>query len=126
MSQASAAGDRIVLSGMRFEGRHGATAEEREWPQLIELDVELWLDLSLAGRSDELAATVDYGPVIELCRDIIERRSFRLLEAIAEAAAAAILGATAAEAVVVRVRKPAVPIDADLEFAGVEIRRRRE
>ena len=126
MSEASAAGDRIVLSGMRFEGRHGATAEEREWPQLIELDVELWLDLSLAGRSDELAATVDYGPVIELCRDIIERRSFRLLEAIAEAAAAAILGATAAEAVVVRVRKPAVPIDADLEFAGVEIRRRRE
>ncbi|MBA3627511.1 MAG: dihydroneopterin aldolase [Chloroflexi bacterium] len=126
MSEASAAGDRIVLSGMRFEGRHGATAEEREWPQLIELDVELWLDLSLAGRSDELAATVDYGPVIELCRDIVERRSFRLLEAIAEAAAAAILGATAAEAVVVRVRKPAVPIDADLEFAGVEIRRRRE
>ena len=126
MSEASAAGDRIVLSGMRFEGRHGATAEEREWPQLIELDVELWLDLSLAGRSDELAATVDYGPVIELCRDIVERRSFRLLEAIAEAAAAAILGATAAEAVVVRVRKPVVPIDADLEFAGVEIRRRRE
>jgi len=126
MSEASAAGDRIVLSGMRFEGRHGATAEEREWPQLIELDVELWLDLSLAGRSDELAATVDYGPVIELCRDIVERRSFRLLEAIAEAAAAAILGATAAEAVVVRVRKPAVPIDVDLEFAGVEIRRRRE
>ena len=126
MSEGSAAGDRIVLSGMRFEGRHGATAEEREWPQLIELDVELWLDLSLAGRSDELAATVDYGPVIELCRDIVERRSFRLLEAIAEAAAAAILGATAAEAVVVRVRKPAVPIDADLEFAGVEIRRRRE
>lgn len=126
MSEASAAGDRIVLSGMRFEGRHGATAEEREWPQLIELDVELWLDLSRAGRSDELAATVDYGPVIELCRDIVERRSFRLLEAIAEAAAAAILGATAAEAVVVRVRKPAVLIDADLEFAGVEIRRRRE
>jgi dihydroneopterin aldolase len=126
MSEAGAGGDRIVLSGMRFEGRHGATAEEREWPQLIELDVELWLDLSLAGRSDELAATVDYGPVIELCRDIVERRSFRLLEAIAEAAAAAILGATAAEAVVVRVRKPAVPIDADLEFAGVEIRRRRE
>lgn len=123
MKEASAAGDRIVLSGMRFEGRHGATDEEREWPQLIELDVELWLDLSLAGRSDDLAATVDYGPVIELCRDIVERRSFRLLEAIAEAVAATILDATVAETVVVRVRKPAVPIDADLDFAGVEIRR---
>lgn len=125
MSEASAAGDRIVLSGMRFEGRHGATAEEREWPQLIELDVELWLDLSLAGRSDELAATVDYGPVIELCRDIVERRSFRLLEALAEALASAIMRVTDTESVVIRVRKPAVPIDADLDFAGVEIHRSR-
>ncbi len=125
MSEASAAGDRIVLSGMRFEGRHGATAEEREWPQLIELDVELWLDLSLAGRSDELAATVDYGPVIELCRDVVERRSFRLLEAIAEAVASSVLKGTAAEGVVVRVRKPAVPVDAELDYAGVEIRRGR-
>lgn len=123
MNEPRAAGDRIVLSGMRFEGRHGATQEEREWPQLIELDVELWLDLSVAGRSDELAATVDYGPVIELCRDIVERRSFRLLEALAEALAAAIMGATATESVVIRVRKPAVPIDVDLDFAGVEIRR---
>ncbi len=126
MTQPRWTGDRIVVSGMRFEGHHGDTEEERELPQLIELDVELFLDLAVAGMTDELAATVDYGPVIELCRDIVERRSFRLLEAIAEAAAAAILGATAAEAVVVRVRKPAVPIDADLEFAGVEIRRRRE
>ncbi|MDQ3492496.1 MAG: dihydroneopterin aldolase [Chloroflexota bacterium] len=125
MNEPRAAGDRIVLSGMHFEGRHGATEEEREWPQLIELDVELWLDLSLAGRSDELAATVDYGPVIELCRDIVERRSFRLLEALAEALASAIMRATATESVVIRVRKPAVPIDADLDFAGVEIHRGR-
>lgn len=126
MNEPRAAGDRIVLSGMRFEGRHGATEEEREWPQLIELDVELWLDLSLAGRSEELAATVDYGPVIELCRDIVERRSFRLLEALAEAIAAGIMRATATERVVIRVRKPAVPIDADLDFAGVEIQRSRD
>ncbi len=125
MNTPPAAGDRIVLSGMRFEGRHGVTQEERELPQLIELDVELWLDLDAAGRTDELAATVDYGPVIELCRDVVERRSFRLLEAIAEATAAAILRSTAALSVVVRVRKLAVPVDADLDFAGVEIQRGR-
>ncbi len=125
MNTPPAAGDRIVLSGMRFEGRHGVTEEEGELPQLIELDVELWLDLGAAGRTDDLAATVDYGPVIELCRDVVERRSFRLLEAIAEATAAAILRSTAALSVVVRVRKLAVPVDADLDFAGVEIQRGR-
>ncbi|CAN5742160.1 dihydroneopterin aldolase [soil metagenome] len=117
------ASDRIVLAGMRFLGRHGASEEERELPQPIELDVELWLDLSPAGTTDALATTVDYGPVIELCRDIVERRSFQLLEAIAEAVATAILRGTPAEGVVVRVRKPAVPVDADLDYAGVEIRR---
>jgi len=125
MNTPPAANDRIVLSGMRFEGRHGATEEERELPQLIELDVELWLDVAAAGRTDDLAATVDYGPVIELCRDVVERRSFRLLEAIAEATAAAVLHGTLAQSVVVRVRKLAVPVDADLDFAGVEIQRGR-
>jgi dihydroneopterin aldolase len=125
MNTPPAAGDRIVLSGMRFEGRHGVTQEERELPQLIELDVELWLDLAAAGRTDDLAATVDYGPVIELCRDVVELRSFRLLEAIAEATAAAVLRGTLAQSVVVRVRKLAVPVDADLDFAGVEIQRGR-
>lgn len=125
MTEPRPTGDRIVLAGMRFEGRHGATEEERELPQLIELDVELWLDLSAAGASDDLAATVDYGRVIELCRDLVERRSFRLLEAIAEAVAASVLRGTAAEGVVVRVRKLAVPVDAELDYAGVEIRRGR-
>ncbi len=125
MNTPPAAGDRIVLSGMRFEGRHGVTQEERELPQLIELDVELWLDLAAAGRTDDLATTVDYGPVIELCRDVVELRSFRLLEAIAEATAAAVLRGTLAQSVVVRVRKLAVPVDADLDFAGVEIQRGR-
>lgn len=125
MTTPRAAGDRIILAGLRFEGRHGATAEERELPQPIELDVELWLDLSTAGRSDDLAATVDYGPVIALCRDVVERRSFRLLEAIAEAAATAILRDTSAQSVVVRVRKPTVPVEADLDSVGVEIQRDR-
>ena len=118
--------DRIVLSGMRFEGRHGVGEEERSLPQLIEVDVELALDLGPAGTGDELERTVDYGPVIELCRRTVEERSFRLLEAIAEAIAADILASTAAESVTVRVRKPAVPVDADLEFAGVEITRGRK
>jgi len=118
--------DRIVLSSMRFEGRHGVGEEERSLPQLIEVDVELALDLGPAGTSDDLERTIDYGPVIDLCRRVVEERSFRLLEAIAEAIAADILASTTTESVTVRVRKPAVPVDADLDFAGVEITRKAE
>ncbi len=117
--------DRILLKGMRFEGRHGASDEERELPQLIEVDLEVETDLDRAGSSDDLAATIDYGPLIRLCRRVIEERSFHLLEAIADTIASAVLVSTSASAVTVRVRKLAVPVDADLDFAQVEIRRER-
>jgi dihydroneopterin aldolase len=117
--------DRIVLSGMRFEGRHGVGEDERSYPQPIEVDLEVHLDLEPAGRSDDLAQTVDYGPLIERCREVVEDRSFRLLEAIAETIAAATLADARVDAVVVRVRKLAVPVDADLDHAQIEISRSR-
>lgn len=117
--------DRVRLNGMRFEGRHGVSDEERELPQTIEVDLEVEADLAAAGASDDLARTVDYGPLIRLCGRIVEGGSFHLLEAIAEAIANEALATTAAAAVTVRVRKLAVPVDADIDSAEVEIRRER-
>jgi 7,8-dihydroneopterin aldolase/epimerase/oxygenase len=117
--------DRICLRAMRFEGRHGVSEDEREMPQELEVDLELETDLSAAARSDALEATIDYGPLVERCRAIVEGRSFHLLEAIAGAIADDVLARTPADAVTVRVRKLAVPIDADLDWAGVEVRRER-
>jgi dihydroneopterin aldolase len=118
--------DRIELRGMRFEGRHGVSDEEQALPQLLEVDVELELDLGPAAASDQLADTVDYGPIVEACRAVVEDGRQRLLEAIAGAVADRALAASpVVEAVTVRVRKLAVPIDADLDFAEVDLRRER-
>ena len=51
--------DRILLSRMRFDGRHGVSDEERATPQPFEVDVELYLDLQPAGIDDDLTKTVD-------------------------------------------------------------------
>ena len=118
--------DRIVLHAMEFEGRHGVTDEERSHPQLIEVDVEMSLDLRSAGTADDLEQTVDYGAAFDRCRLVVEERSFRLLEAIAEAVAQDLMATFApVDSVVVRVRKPGVPIDGVLDHAGVEIERTR-
>lgn len=118
--------DKIVLHAMEFEGRHGVGEDERSDPQLIELDVELMLDLHEAGAADDLDRTVNYSDVFDRCREIVEGQSFHLLEGIAEAVAADLLAAfPRLEAVVVRARKPGVPIDGVLEYAGVEIQRKR-
>lgn len=119
--------DRISLVGMRFEGRHGVSAEERALPQLLEVDVEIELDLAHASRSDELADTVDYGPLIDLAREVVEHEQQRLLEGVAGAIAdRALAAAPRIERITVRVRKLAVPVEADLDFAQVEVRRSRD
>ena len=117
--------DRIVLSGILVEGRHGVHPHEREVPQAFAVDVELALDLRPAGTTDDLARTVDYGTVDALVREIVEARSFFLIEALAEAIAAAILAAYPVDEVVVRVRKPAVLLNGPVEAVEVEIRRGR-
>jgi len=118
--------DQIFLRRMEFEGRHGVTEEERAQPQTIELDVELRLDLRAAGRTDDLAQTVDYGDVFEMCRAQVEQNTYHLLEGLAEAIATDILGRfPAVGSVVVRAMKPGVPLDGVVEHAGVGIERSR-
>ena len=117
--------DRITLQAMRFEGHHGVGEEERSFPQPLEVDLVVEADLARAGRTDDVADTIDYGPLVAAVGEIVERGSYRLLEAIAATIAGRVLETTVASAVTVRVRKLAVPVDADLEWAQVEIRRER-
>jgi dihydroneopterin aldolase len=118
--------DTITLRGLRYLARHGVTLEERLEPQPFEVDVVLRADLATAAASDELADTVDYAAVFTLVGEIVEGRSFRLLEALATAIAEAVLERTAAEEVTVRVRKPRAPLPGPFDHVEVELTRRRE
>jgi dihydroneopterin aldolase len=117
--------DRITLRGMRFLGRHGVTLEERMEPQPIEVDVEMALDLARSARSDELADTVDYAAVFADVAAVVERQSFRLLEALAAAISEAVLAQPHVASVEVRVRKPKAPLPGAFETVEVAIRRSR-
>ena len=117
--------DRIVLANMRFMARHGVHDWEQREAQPFEVDVELHRDLRRAGVDDDLAATIDYGPVYGLVQRILEGPPIRLLEALAEAIAGSLLAELDVIEVVVRVRKPGVRLAGPLDYAGVEIRRTR-
>lgn len=118
--------DRIVLTNLRFDAIHGVHPWEREASQPFEIDVELWLDLAPAGRSDELAQTVDYGRAYDVVAAVLQGPPRNLLESLAEAIATETLEAFAPVAsVVVRVRKPGVRLGGPLDHASVEVRRSR-
>jgi dihydroneopterin aldolase len=120
--------DRLTLIDMRFEGRHGALEGERDEPQPFEVDVILHANLRLADEGDELEATVDYRDIAEIARSVVEGPSVTLIEALAGDIARDVLAATDAalvDAVEVSVRKPAAPLDVELETVEVTLLRRR-
>ena len=55
--------DRIELRGLVLSAICGALPEERERAQPLEIDLDVVADLSVAGASDELADTLDYGAI---------------------------------------------------------------
>lgn len=117
--------DRIILPELRLQARVGVPDAERAAPQEIFVDVELHLDLSVAGATDALGDTVDYAAVCELLDRTARSRPFRLIEAIAEEAARAVLERFRVVEVRVRVRKPSALKTWGAPYAAVEVLRRR-
>ena len=114
-----------MLHNIQLQGRHGYYDHELEAPQPFEIDVELAINLQPAGVDDDLEQSVDYGRIYDVVRQIVESTSYRLLEALAEAISHEILADFPVTEVGVRVRKPAVKLGGPLDYAGVEIWRRR-
>jgi len=53
-------GDKLILRGLKFHGFHGVKPEERTLGQKFLVDVDAWLELREAGKSDRLSDTVSY------------------------------------------------------------------
>jgi dihydroneopterin aldolase len=119
--------DRIELRGLRVLGTHGVLVEERQRAQPFEVDVDIETSLEAAGRSDDLADTIDYGAVSLAVAaavagphaDLIEHLAARIVDAVFAAAGPRAL------AVGVTVRKLRPPVPVDLATAAVTITRPR-
>ena len=64
--------DVIELRGLRALGYIGALAEEQQRRQPFEVDLDVEVDLSQSGHSDDLDDTVDYGALCATVEGIIE------------------------------------------------------
>ena len=118
--------DMIELKGMVFYGFHGASAAEQEVGQRFVVDLEVRRDLSVAGRTDSLVDTVSYSRLYKVSKGVLEGERRKLLENVAEALAGLVLAEFDVESVMVRVKKPEVPMKGSiLDYAAVEISRHR-
>jgi dihydroneopterin aldolase len=105
-------------------GTHGALPEEQGRAQPFELDVDMTVDLALAGRTDALIDTVHYGDVSVAVARVVTGEQHRLLERLATRVADDVLAVDERiTSVTVTVRKLRPPLPVDLAAAAVTITR---
>lgn len=100
--------DTIFISELKVQTKLGVPDWERMVAQTIIIDIEIGYDLSLAGKSDAIADTIDYGAVVGRIRQTLNEHSFQLVEALAEHICQLIFSEFKASNVKIKVAKPAI------------------
>jgi dihydroneopterin aldolase len=78
----------IHIRGIRTDGRHGASRGEQDAPQPFLVD----LDLDVEAAGDDLGTTADYRVVVYAVQELVAKKSFALVETLAERIAGAVVG----------------------------------
>lgn len=115
--------DKIFVKDLLVRGIVGLNDWEREEKQDVVVNLTVWADLERAGRSDDVADSLNYRTLAKAVIHHVETSRPFLVEALAAGIARLILVEHGAERVLVRVEKPGA-----LRFArsvGVEIDRVR-
>ena len=113
--------DSITLQGLRIPAHHGVTDRERAAGQTFVVDVNAYLDVSAAGRSDELSSTVDYATLAEAIHRRVSGERWNLIERVAERVADLVLEDRRVSRVDVTVHKPEAPITVEFEDVAVTV-----
>ena len=117
--------DQIEISALRVVAIVGALPHEREIAQPLQIDLTLDVDLSDAGRSDDLDDTVHYGFVADQVIALVQESKDTLLERLAARIADEVLTFDRVEAVTVLVTKLRPPIAVDAASTAVRMHRTR-
>jgi dihydroneopterin aldolase len=111
---------------MKFYGYHGVFPEETKLGQRFMIDLTVELDLSKAGKSDDLSQSVNYADLYNTCKKVVEGETHKLVETVAERVAEEILASFGLiERCTVKAIKPDPPIPGHYDSVAVEITRGR-
>ncbi|MCJ7843012.1 dihydroneopterin aldolase [Lederbergia sp. NSJ-179] len=118
--------DKIFLNELEFYGYHGVLPEENRLGQRFLVNLIIESDLQEAGQTDDLAKTINYADVYRDCKEIVEEKTYQLIEAVAERIASVLLEKyKMIQRVTVKVVKPDPPIPGHYHSVAVEMTRER-
>ena len=117
--------DCIRIINLKIPARHGVYDFEKDKDKLFELDAELFLDLTIPGKSDQLKDSVNYAEVVEFITDIFILKDRNLIESVAEDISNKLLSKYPLKRVIIKIRKPHAPIKANFDNVEVELIREK-
>lgn len=119
--------DKILIRGLKLFAYHGVNPEEKEQGQNFIFDIDLYVNMNKACRSDNVDDTVSYAKVVKTVRRVFTAQKYNLIEKCAQVAADAILEEYSdVFKVEITLKKPQAPVNADFEYMGVNIVRDRK
>lgn len=117
--------DTIEIRGLRVHAYHGVHADEQRDGQVFVVDVGLEVDSLIAARTDSLDDTIDYAWLVRHVADLVRSTRFNLLEALGAHIADRLLVMDRVARVCVRITKPEVAFDEDVDAVVVTVQRSR-
>jgi dihydroneopterin aldolase len=119
--------DKVFVTNLCIHGYHGVFVEEQRLGQKFFLDIQCDVDTRACTHEDNYNDAVCYGELCKIAQRISDSGPFKLIESLGDRIARDIISRyRGVSRVSVSIRKPAAPIPALLDFAGVEIVRTRE
>jgi 7,8-dihydroneopterin aldolase/epimerase/oxygenase len=118
--------DKLEIHGAKFMCNLGVTADERGEKQEITVHVDFYTDIRKATASDDLADAVDYVAVYSTLKKVIEKQSYKLIETLGSRLADAVLHTFPISKVNVRIEKPSVLTDKNVDYAAIEVTREKQ
>jgi dihydroneopterin aldolase len=98
--------DCVFIEDLRIQTVIGVFDWEREITQTVSLDLQMDFDIRQAGKSDDIADTLDYKAVSKRLIQFVEASEFQLVEALAEHCAQIVLAEFPVSRVQLKLSKP--------------------
>ena len=98
--------DKIYIEGLQVYSLIGVYDWEREAKQRLLVDMQLFTDLSLAAKSDQVKDTLNYAEVASCVEQLANISEFELIEALADAMITRVFECFPVQKVCLKLSKP--------------------
>ena len=113
--------DKISILNLKIPGNHGVYDFEKKTEGTFELDIELFLSLALPCSTDQLEHTVDYAEATDTIIRVFNEKQYNLIESVGDKICKELLNKFPIEKVMIKIRKPHAPIQANFDTVEVQL-----